>query len=294
MNFGIFGKGSWGSSFGKGLESVGHHVQWFGRQDNPGQEPMDAFFIAVPCQAIRERFTGIPLPSAPLISLSKGIEIGTGLRVSQILQELYPSHQVGCLSGPSFAHEIAQGLPSALVIAFEDDRLAASLQTALHRPKMRLYRSTDIIGIEWGGALKNVMALAAGICSGLQIGENAMAALLTRGLAEMRRVGEAMGARPNTMNGLSGVGDLMLTAYSRQSRNHAAGELIARGCPTSELQGKVGGVVEGIPTAWAVKELTDKHSIRAPIVQEVHQICHLSKNPLRAMQDLLSRSVDEE
>ncbi|MGZ6728376.1 MAG: NAD(P)H-dependent glycerol-3-phosphate dehydrogenase, partial [Gaiellaceae bacterium] len=209
---------------------------------------------------------GLP-GAAPVLSLAKGLDPETGDRLSQLVER----RAVAVLSGPNFAEEIADGLPAAAVIASEDDRLTLELQQALNSMAFRVYASDDPIGVELCAAAKNVIALAAGGVDGLGLGDNAKAALIARGLAEMARLGEACGARPETFAGLAGMGDLIVTCWSRHGRNRHAGELIAQGALPEEAAAEI-GTVEGLTTAPVLRDLSHRLGIELPITEGVCQV----------------------
>jgi glycerol-3-phosphate dehydrogenase (NAD(P)+) len=206
-----------------------------------------------------------------------------------LIEQSVPTAQTACLSGPSLALEVARGIPTAVVAASTDKALAARVQSLFRRPTFRVYASTDLVGVELGGALKNVVAIAAGVCDGLQFGDNAKAALLTRALAEMTRLGVACGARAETFAGLSGLGDLTVTCFSRLSRNRTFGEQLGRGGDVAALLAGRSSVVEGYPTARSAHALALRLKISAPVIQEVHAMLYEGKPPAQAVRDLLSR-----
>ena len=209
------------------------------------------------------------MPVAPLVGVAKGLDAASGLLPHQLAESLLPGHPFAVLSGPSFALELARGLPCALVAAATDAELSASVQAAFHHHSMRVYRSDDLRGVELCGALKNVMALAAGIADGLQLGDNARAALVTRGLAEMSRLGVALGAQPATFMGLAGLGDLMLTCTGGLSRNRQVGLALATGRPIDEITRTLGHVAEGVPCCAAALALAAQHEVAMPIATAV-------------------------
>ncbi|MFC4626534.1 NAD(P)H-dependent glycerol-3-phosphate dehydrogenase [Daeguia caeni] len=230
-------------------------------------EKADAVLVVIPAQSMRQALSGladlIPL-QAPIVLCAKGIERGTGRMMSELVAEILPYHQIAALSGPSFASDVARGLPTAVTIAATDAAIADRLAALLSGPSFRCYSTTDLMGVELGGALKNVLALAAGASTGLGLGASAQAALVTRGFAELRRIGEALGARPETIMGLSGLGDLMLTCSSSQSRNYSYGLALGRG---ESLENRP--LAEGVATAPMAAELCRKHNIYAPIISAV-------------------------
>ena len=250
--------------------------------------------MAVPSRALRSvagRMSGF---RGPLISVTKGIEAETGLTMCGVLQQVVSGTVPAALSGPSLALEVARGIPTAVVAAAEEPETARLVQDLFHRPAFRVYTSTDLVGVELGGALKNVMAIAAGVCDGLGFGDNSKAALITRGQAEMRRIGIACGARAETFAGLSGLGDLTVTCFSRLSRNRTFGERVGRGERVETLIADTHSAIEGYPTARSARELTLRLGVIAPITTEVHAMLYEGKDPRRAVQDLLSRDSKAE
>ncbi|MHA3913507.1 NAD(P)H-dependent glycerol-3-phosphate dehydrogenase [Halovulum sp. GXIMD14793] len=249
--------------------------------------PMDALqVLAVPAQqtgAFIEQWDQI-LPDAPLVLTGKGIDQASAALQSQVAANIAPARRLAVLSGPGFAAEIAQGLPTALSLGCADPVLGAQLQDRLHTPVLRLYRTTDIIGVQLGGALKNVVALACGMCDGAGLGDSARAALMTRGFAEIARLGKALGAEAETLTGLSGLGDLALTCASDHSRNFAAGRDLGR-------IGRVtlGTTIEGMATAHAVLGLAANHEIEMPIAEAVTHVLDGTLSISEVMTRLLSR-----
>lgn len=290
----VVGGGSWGTAFAKLLFEHGHEVTLACRDSsqaraisktgrNPrylpdvslagieattiGSAPVaeaDLAVLAVPSRAFGDVVAALP-GSCPVLSLAKGLDPGTGRRLSTLVE----GRPVACLSGPNFAEEIAAGLPAATVIASEDEALAVSLQEAINSPTFRVYVNTDIVGVEFCGAAKNVIALAAGGIDGLGLGDNAKAGLITRGVAEMARLGQAAGARLETFAGLAGMGDLMVTCWSSLGRNRRAGELIAQGASAEHALAEIGQVVEGITTAPVLRDLARSLDIELPITNGV-------------------------
>jgi len=251
---------------------------------------------AVPAQYTRAVFTeAIPhmIDEAILISVSKGIEKGTLLTVSSILKEL-TAHRVAALSGPSFAKEVIRKLPAAVTIAAEDSNTGVSLQEIFNTNSFRVYTHDDILGVELGGALKNVMAVAAGISDSLGFGNNARASLITRGLVEMTRLGIAMGAKAKTFSGLSGIGDLVLTCTSPLSRNYTVGIKLGQGLKLRDILSQTQSVAEGVETAASAFELSKKYAIEMPIIEQVYQVLHEEKDPFSAAKDLMDRSLKSE
>lgn len=266
----VVGAGSWGTTFGALLEERGHDVVVAGRRppnvliaDAP-VAGADLVCIAVPSRAFREVVETLP-GVAPRLILTKGLDPTSGERLSQVVTDA----PVAVLSGPNHAEEIAQGLPAAAVLASEDQQLADELQHAIISPRFRVYVNTDLVGVELCAAAKNVIALAAGAVDGLGLGDNAKAALIARGLSEMTRLGEASGARSETFSGLAGMGDLVVTCWSRHSRNRRAGELIAQGASPAEAVESIGMVVEGLTTAPVLRDLATRLGIELPITEGV-------------------------
>ncbi|MFH1067608.1 MAG: NAD(P)H-dependent glycerol-3-phosphate dehydrogenase [bacterium] len=296
VNIDIIGAGAWGTAIGKVLRGNSHAVRYIERSHAhwPQGNAPDYIFLALPCQTVRARLSPLDVPPAPMISLTKGIEIGTGLRVTQILQQILTPRHLAALSGPNFAVEVERQAPTATVVASSNQEFAQTVQSLLHQKFFRVYRSDDLIGVELGGALKNIYAIAAGICVGLNIGDNGMAGLLTRSLAEMARIGCVLGAKKETFFGLSGIGDLMLTAYGGRSRNHQVGEAIGKGATVEEALKSIIGVAEGVPTTEAVFRLAREKGLKTPVLDEVHKILYESKPPLTAFHDLMLRQVEAE
>jgi glycerol-3-phosphate dehydrogenase (NAD(P)+) len=266
----VVGAGSWGTTFGALLEERKHDVVVAGRrppfaliEEAPVTEA-ELVCLAVPSRAFRNVVENLP-GSAPRLILTKGLDPETGSRLSEVVA----GAPVAVLSGPNHAEEIAQGLPALAVLASENEALATELQHAIISPRFRVYVNTDVTGVELCAASKNVIALAAGAVDGLEAGDNAKAALITRGLAEMTRLGEACGARPETFAGLAGMGDLTVTCWSRHSRNRRAGELIARGAAPDEAVTEIGQVVEGLTTAPVLRDLARRLDIELPITEAV-------------------------
>ena len=230
---------------------------------------------------------------AVVMTCSKGIEKDTNLLMSEILASVL-NYPVGALSGPNHAEDIVLGLPSLTLIGFEDLEIAKAVQQHLSTPFLRIYTTTDVVGMQLGGAMKNVFALAGGICAGLGLGDNARAALATRALAEMTRMGMARGGRMETFMGLSGMGDLVVTCYSEHSRNLTAGRLIADGVPTEECQKRIGQVVEGIPNTLSVYQLAHNLGVRSPLTDAMYDILYSGKPARQALDELMTRVLREE
>ena len=290
----VVGGGSWGTVFSRLLADGGHEVtlacrdaeqaaaiaetgrnpRYLGSVDLRGVAAVpevpggaELYVLAVPSRAFAEVAASLPAGGVAL-SLTKGLDPATGERLSTLVRD----RPVAVLTGPNMAEEIADGLPSAAVIASEDHELAVELQHAVNSLVFRVYVNPDLVGVELCAAAKNVIALAAGGVDGLELGDNSKAAIITRGLAEMTRLGEASGARPETFAGLAGMGDLIVTCYSRYGRNRHAGELIARGASAGEAAAEIGQVVEGLTTAPVLRDLSHRLGIELPITEGVCRI----------------------
>ena len=293
----VVGAGSWGTAFACVLRDNGHDVTLAARDpahaaviDATGRNPRYAqtarldgvaartiedapvadaelVVVAVPSRVFGDVVRSLP-GSAPLLSLSKGLDPTTGARLSSLVE----GRPVAVLSGPNIADEIVRGLPAAAVVASDDLELAVRLQVAVHSVLFRVYVSDDVVGVELCAAAKNVIALAAGGVDGLGLGDNGKAALITRGLVEMARLGEAYGARPETFAGLAGMGDLIVTCYSPYGRNRHAGALIAQGATAAEAAAQIGQVVEGLTTAPVLRDLSHRLGIELPITEGVCRI----------------------
>jgi glycerol-3-phosphate dehydrogenase (NAD(P)+) len=295
VNVVVIGAGSWGSTFASLLADQGHDVVLACRDKeqakaiartgrNPRYMPQvdlsrvrpssldearlaetELVCVAVPSRAFREVVTGLPPARAPILSLAKGLDPVSGQRLSTVVN----GRPVAVLSGPNHAEEIAQGLPAAAVVASSDEDVAMELQRTTMSPRFRVYVNHDVVGVELCAAAKNVIALAVGFADGLGLGDNAKAAIMTRGLAEMRRLGEPLGARPETFAGLAGMGDLFVTCSSHHSRNRRAGELIARGYSADEAEREIAMAVEGLTTAPVLRDLARQRGIDLPITEAV-------------------------
>ena len=294
----VIGAGSWGSVFAALLAERGHEVTLACRDAEQarsiaesGRNPRymrnvdlcgiaavpladaplgiaELVCVAVPSRAFADAVRALPDDGTPLLSLVKGLDPASGDRLSQTVR----GRPVAVLSGPNHAEEIAERLPAAAVIASEDEELAARLQEAVMSPRFRVYVNPDVVGVELCAAAKNVIALAAGGVDGLGIGDNVKAAIMTRGLAEMARLGSAAGARPETFAGLAGMGDLIVTCWSRHSRNRRAGELIARGVAPADAEREIGTAVEGLTTAPVLRDYGARLGVELPITDAV---CHV-------------------
>lgn len=304
----VLGAGAWGRGLGQLLKENGWNVTLGARDDREVAslaaqgvkatadwqvcEAAEVIVSVVPTQALRDAARRLfpHLGDALVISASKGLELGSYLRPTQILAEEFPGRSIVALSGPNLSDEIMRGLPASTVIAGED---AAKGQNALNSERFRVYTNKDIIGVELGGALKNVIALAAGALDGMGLGDNAKAALVTRGLAEMTRLGVAMGAMASTFAGLAGLGDLMATCASPLSRNHRVGEMLAAGKTWKEIE-PLGITAEGVATTFAAREMAARHGVELPITEQVYRILVGEITAQQAVEGLMGRSPKSE
>ena len=305
MNVTVLGGGSWGTTVASLTTSLNPTVLWARNPEvaaeindshtNAGYLPgtllprplratadmaeavgnADVLIVGVPSKAFRatvEEARKSIRAWIPVVSLTKGIEVDTLLRMTQIIEELLPGHPAASLTGPNLAREIMAGQAAASVIATEDLGVAAALQRVLRHRLFRVYRNHDVIGCEIGGALKNVIAIAAGIGEGLGVGDNTRAAVITRGLAELARLGVAMGAEMQTLSGLAGMGDLVATCMSPYSRNRTVGELLGRGKPLDQILAEMHMVAEGVGTAQTALSLAERYGVDLPICTEIHKV----------------------
>ncbi len=258
----------------------------------------DLILFVVPTSATREMASSLAELNIPtdtiLCSCSKGIERDTGKRMSEIIADHFPDNPIAILSGPNHAEEITHGLPAAATIGCADQKLAARLQEALSTDRFRTYTNSDLAGIELGGAIKNVYAIAAGTARGLQLGDNAIAALVTRALAELTRLGTALGGKPETFQGLSGLGDLIVTCFSHHSRNHRTGLGIAEGKTIEQIKSDLGMVAEGIPNTQSIYEAARRVDVRTPILDTVYSVLYQDVPPDEALNNLFNRSLRPE
>lgn len=325
MRVAILGSGAWGTALALELNDVGHAVTVWGHdpihvreinqtRTNPRYLPkielppaieftsdfqktvMSTEFIvmATPSKALRQTAAKLDGFAGTIVSVAKGVEHDTGLTMGQILQQQLPKARVAVLSGPTFAPEVARRMPSAAVVASDNDDALAQTQEAFHSAYFRVYTNRDVIGVELGGALKNVIAIAAGVSDGFGFGDNSKAALVTRALAEIRRVGLACGAKAETFSGLSGLGDLTVTCFSPQSRNRALGERIGKGEKIADILPTLSSVAEGYPTARSTAQLAAKLKVEAPIIRQVHALLYEGKSPREALRDLVTRDSKSE
>jgi glycerol-3-phosphate dehydrogenase (NAD(P)+) len=325
----IVGGGGWGTALAVMIAKNGHTVRWWIRrkalaetldrervnhQYLPGiaipksivitsqlseAAKADVVLFVTPSTALREVVESLAATASLgsetiLISAVKGIEHGTGLRMSEIIATTFPGHPIAVLSGPNHAIEVANFTPTATVIGASLEEIGKELQRIISTKSFRAYTSPDIVGIEVGGALKNIFAIAAGVADGLGLGDNSKAALITRSLAEMARLGLAVGGKRETFQGLSGAGDLIVTCFSRHSRNRRVGERIGQGEPLKEIQSSMQMVAEGVPTARSAKDCATRLAVATPIINEVNSILYENASPAAAMDRLISRAFRAE
>lgn len=257
--------------------------------------------VAVPTQFIRSTLARVQahIPAGvPIVSVAKGIEIATLLRPTQIIMDVLGVHPIAALSGPNIAGELARKLPATMVVAVDvahrTGELGKQIQELFNCPYLRVYRNSDLIGVELAGALKNVVAIAAGILEGMQAGYNAKSALLSRGLVEIARLGVALGAQPDTFYGLAGLGDLVTTCFSPEGRNRTFGERIGRGEKVADILQSIAGVVEGVPTTQAVVKLAAEKSVEMPICRGLHAVLFEGSEPRSQIAELMSRALKSE
>ena len=318
----VLGGGAWGTALALAMLRAGHHIRLYARDgetvaaihrgDNPRYLPgiaietgiaatsdigtaladADCVLAVAPAQALRALLTTAKphMPKGvPLVLCAKGIERDTGALLSAIVEDILPGTPVAALSGPSFAADVARGLPTAVVVAARDDTMAAELAARFSAQNLRCYSSDDLIGVEIGGALKNVFAIAAGAVTGAGLGASAQAAMVTRGFVELRRIGAAFGAKPETLMGLSGLGDLLLTCSSSQSRNFAYGLALGQGKPLAGLP-----LAEGVPTAGIAARIATERGIDAPIIAAVSAILDGTITIRQAVSTLMTRPLKTE
>jgi glycerol-3-phosphate dehydrogenase (NAD(P)+) len=328
---GVIGAGSWGTALARLLSKKGHQVSIWAREEEvareisehrenrtflPGidlPEALDASSIlpevvagkevllsVVPSQFVSSVFQGIAHqiePGTQVISASKGIEVSTGRRMDEVFSAVLSPEQAQLLtflSGPSFATEVSEESPTAVVVASRSNPAALKAQEIFQTEHFRVYTNTDVLGVELGGALKNVIALAAGVVAGMGFGHNTLAALITRGLAEITRLGVAMGADPATFSGLAGMGDLVLTCTGSLSRNRTVGFRIGQGEKLEEILGSMKSVAEGVRTVQAVRELSREHGVEMPISEEVHALLWEGRDAREAVRNLMLRGPKPE
>lgn len=262
----------------------------------------EIIFFAVPSQSLREVLVKIlnikhqisNIKRTILVSAIKGIERTTNKRMSEIIKEFYPNFDIVVLAGPGIPYEIAEGKPASLVVASNSSDVAMRLQELMSYENLRVYSHSDVVGVELGGALKNIIAIAAGICDGLKLGDNAKASLITRGLQEITRFGIAMNANPMTFAGLSGIGDIIVTSYSPYSRNRVLGEEIARGANLEKTTKSLTGVAEGVVTTISAKALGAKMRLELPIIEEIYTILYHDAEIIKSVKRLIQRPLKRE
>lgn len=331
MKVSVLGAGAWGTTLAIVLHYNGHDVtlweykrnyakQMQKKRENPTYLPgiplpdgllithdlddachdKNMIVLAIPSQFTRSVISKVPyseIKNSLLVSVSKGIENSSLMTMSQMISDVYPDldkNQIGVLTGPSHAEEVSRRIPTAVVAASTDHDTSRTIQAAFMTSYFRVYSSTDILGAELGGAFKNVIAIGAGIIDGAKFGDNTKAAIMTRGIAEISRLGIAMGARPETFSGLSGMGDLIVTCMSRHSRNRYVGEQVGSGKKLKDVLKNMLAVAEGVQTSKSASELARKHQIETPITNEVYKVLFEDKDPIKATTDLMTRDMKAE
>ena len=328
MKIAYLGSGAWGFSLARLLAGNGHEVViWTIEKDLPDHfaktkrhprfpdievkgsfrytfgigEALDGAELLVESvtskgmRSVLEQLVKLGVELPPFVITSKGIEQGTGFLLPELAREvLGPKAKIACLSGPTLALEVLHELPASVVSASEDIKLMHTVGKAFTTSTFRVYPNTDMIGVAFGGAMKNIIAIASGISDGLGFGENTKAALMTRGLHEIRKMGAVKGAKMDTLNGLAGMGDLCATCISDKSRNYQFGNLLAKGLTPDEARDKIGMVVEGAYTCVSARELGQKHGVALPITEGVYQVVYKGLDPKKAVHALLTRTIKEE
>jgi glycerol-3-phosphate dehydrogenase (NAD(P)+) len=328
MRAAVIGGGSWGTAFARLLAMAGHETTLVCRDRDQAhavatrhRNPRYLFDVELPatlCAAWLEHaqlssteLVAMAVPSrwfaetlellaprlggdAALLSLTKGLDPATHRRMSEVLETVAPRDRIAVLSGPNHAEEVARDYPTASVLASDSMELARRLQAAVSTSRLRVYASVDVVGVELCAAAKNVMGLAAGVSDGLGFGDNAKAAIITRGMAEMARMGEAFGAKPRTYSGMAGMGDLVATCTSQLSRNRRAGELLAKGVPSDWIEQEIGQVAEGLTTAPALRDLARDNGLELPITEAVCSVADGTMTALEALAGLMAREPVEE
>jgi len=325
MKITVLGAGAWGTALARMLAQGGHEVTlWdyfpetlaqirqIGRNERflPGIElpanlklqpdaskavdGAECVVVAIVSKAFRDATKCLSGFTGSVVSVTKGIEYETGRTMSGILEANAPRARVAAMSGPSFALEVARGIPTAIVAASHDPATASAVQKLFHWPTFRVYTSADLVGVELGGALKNVIAIGAGVGDGMGFGDNTKAALVTRAISEIRRLGVACGAQAETFTGLSGLGDLMVTCFSRLSRNRGFGERLGKGEKVADILASMVAVAEGYPTARSAHQLAKKHNVSTPIINEVYAMLYEGKDVRQAVRDLMARDFKAE
>ncbi|MDD5465265.1 MAG: NAD(P)-dependent glycerol-3-phosphate dehydrogenase [Candidatus Omnitrophica bacterium] len=328
LRIGILGDGGWGTTLAILLSNKGYPVTLWGAFENYAKEmaksrlnPKFLPGIKIPQQisitgdiksavsdkeiivlAIPSQYTRSVLKKAKpcfskksiFLSVTKGIEISSLKRISEVIHAELGPVRLAVLSGPTIAQEVAKGIPTTAVAASGSKKIRKTIQSVFNTERFRVYTNPDLVGVELGGSLKNVIAIACGVSDGLGFGTNTKAAILTRGLAEISRLGEAMGAKLKTFSGISGLGDMVTTCISQQSRNRMVGELIGRGKTLKEIHRHMQMVAEGVPTAKSAYALSIKYKIDMPITREVYRLLYMHKSPRKAVKDLMTRKSKEE
>jgi glycerol-3-phosphate dehydrogenase (NAD(P)+) len=331
MKISVLGAGGWGTTLGILLHYNGHQVTLWEYEKkyvkelikkrvnsvflpgvhipeeiivthdiNESIQHKNLIVLAVPSQFLRsvvDKISYSEIKNTILVSVAKGIENKHLMTMSQMLKDVQPhlsDEQIGALSGPSHAEEVSRRIPTAVVAASTDHETSKSIQAAFMNSYFRVYSSTDILGVELGGAFKNVIAIGAGIIDGAGFGDNTKAAIMTRGVAEISRLGLAMGARPETFAGLSGMGDLIVTCMSKHSRNRFVGEQIGKGKKLKEVLKSMEMVAEGVETSRSASRLAEKNDVETPITTEVYKILFEDKDPVKATTDLMTRDMKTE
>lgn len=329
-NITVIGDGGWGTTLAIHLHKKGYQVQiWspfpayaaqmqrnrYNRKFLPGIkipekiqilsdltkaiEPASIIVFAIPSKFAESvikkiKQTELMTENRIFLSVTKGFDYDRLVRISELTMAELGDIPLAVLSGPTIAREVAEGIPSTAVVACKNKKIAQHIQHIFNSNTFRIYTNTDIIGVEIGGSIKNIIALACGVCDGLGYGSNTKAAILTRGLAEMSRLGVALGAQSRTFSGLSGLGDLVTTCVSPQSRNRSVGELIGKGQSLKDILNKMDMVAEGVETVRAAKKLADQHDVDMPITQEIYNILYQRKKPKQAVEDLMNRKTKPE
>ena len=331
MNVAVLGGGSWGSAFARYLGTIGLPTRLWIREEDVYQDALktrentaflpgfifppavqfsddvlesatfgDFVFVAVPsqfCRAVYRKVAPALRKGQVIVSLTKGFDTKTLMRMSQVMEEVFRTHarpRLAVLSGPSFAREVAAGHPTALVVASRDPATAREVQHLISSLTMRAYTTSDLTGVEVAGALKNVIAIAAGIADSLKFGLNSRAALITRGLVEITNLGLALGARRETFSGLAGMGDLVLTCTGELSRNHRVGHELGKGRTLDEILAGMKMVAEGVHTTLAARRLSRALGVEMPISEQIYQVLYRGKPPKNAVKELMSRALKAE
>ena len=328
IGIGILGGGSWGTALAILLANKNYEAEMWLRDDNQLKVMEDSgvnkkylpevdlpenlkltndlekvilnkdiILIATPTHGVREilnKSRTYIKPGQIIVNIAKGVENESLLRISQIVKEILPNNKYAVLSGPSHAEEVAKDMPTTVVVASDDKSVAKYVQDVFMTSNFRVYTNSDVIGVELAGALKNIIALGAGISDGLNYGDNTKAALMTRGMFEMARLGQEMGGKADTFSGLAGIGDLIVTCTSMLSRNRRAGILIGKGMKTDDVIKEIGMVVEGIKTTKSVFELAEKHKVEMPITKEIYGVIYNGNDVRQSVNNLMIRDKKHE